>query len=128
MKILSSRIHGVADYVTGGALLLAPYLFGFAELGGAAVVIPQVIGALIIGQSLMTRYELSLFKIIPLKTHLMLDYGASLFLAISPMLFGFMDESINVWLPHMIVGFGYFVISVLSKNEPDRLSLSSAST
>lgn len=118
VKILSSQVHGIADYVTGATLLAAPYIFGFSEMEGAPVMIPQIIGGMIILQSLATDYELSVLKIIPLKTHLMLDYGASLFLAASPFLFGFSDEAANVWMPHLLTGLGYFVISVMTKNEP----------
>ncbi|MDQ3008444.1 MAG: hypothetical protein M3Q81_02500 [bacterium] len=74
--------------ITDGAiLLLAPYIFNFSDLGGPAVVIPQAIGVVILLQSLITKYELSLAKIILLKVHLMMDYVASLFLAASPFIF-----------------------------------------
>lgn len=118
MKVIPSQIHGILDYLSGIALLLAPNLFGFAELGGPAVWIPRILGVVILAQSVMTNYELGLVKIIPLKMHLMLDYVASLFLAASPFLFGFSDEPINAWLPHVVVGLGYFVASLMTKTEP----------
>ena len=31
MKHISSRSHGVLDYVVGVLLLIAPFLFGFAD-------------------------------------------------------------------------------------------------
>jgi hypothetical protein len=119
MKPISSKAHGIVDYSLGVALILAPYLFDFADLGGPAVIIPQVIGALIIGQSLFTDYELSLFKVIPMKMHLMMDYVASLFLAASPFLFGFADNSANVWMPHLVAGIGYLVISFLTQTQSE---------
>lgn len=117
MKVISSKIHGVVDYVSGIALLAAPNLFGFNDLGGPAVTIPRVLGVLILLQSIMTDYELGLVKVIPFKIHLLVDYVASAFLALSPFLFGFSDEAPNVWLPHVIVGIAYFVITLLTNDN-----------
>src|SRR5688500_15596375 len=74
LGLIPTKIHGVIDYLTGVTLLAAPYLFGFAD-GTAAQWVPTIIGLMIIGQSLITRYELSMAKIIPMPTHLMLDAG-----------------------------------------------------
>ncbi len=79
MKIIPTFVHGIFDYLGGIALLLAPNLFGFADVGGAAVMIPRILGVIILLQSICTRYELGLFKLIPMKMHLMNDYVASLF-------------------------------------------------
>ena len=34
MRIISTRVHGVVDYVGGALLVVSPWLFGFAD-GGA---------------------------------------------------------------------------------------------
>lgn len=116
LKVIPTNIHGVIDYLTGVALLAAPYLFGFAD-GTAAQWVPTIIGLLIIGQSLMTQYELSLAKIIPMPTHLMLDAGTGVLLAASPWLFGFADR---VYLPHLIVGLMELAVVALSENRSTR--------
>ncbi len=118
MKPIPTFLHGVADYVGGLALLLAPNLFGFADVGGAAVLVPRVLGVVILLQSVATRYELGLLKLLPMRMHLMNDYAASLFLAASPWLFGFNDEPRNAWLPHVMVGIGVFVLTLLTQTEP----------
>ena len=101
MKTIPTYIHGVLDYVVGLALLLAPNLFGFADEGGAAVMVPRVIGVMILGMAVLTRYELGLFKLIPMPVHLVIDYVVPLILAASPWLFGFNEF---VYLPHLILG------------------------
>ena len=117
-KPIPTRVHGIADYLGGVALLLAPNLFGFADIGGAAVWVPRVLGVVILLQSLATRYELGVVKLLPMRMHLMNDYVASLFLAASPWLFGFHDRPANAWLPHVIVGLGVFVLTLLTQTEP----------
>jgi|SRR5690554_2211326 len=100
MRFISSKSHGILDYLTGIVLILAPWIFGFAN-GGSAQIVPIVVGAAIIGMSLFTDYEMSAVKSIPLNFHLGTDIVAGIFLAISPWLFGFAD--VIIW-PHVLVG------------------------
>ncbi|HYG24040.1 MAG TPA: SPW repeat protein [Verrucomicrobiae bacterium] len=118
MKTIPTYIHGVLDYVVGLALLLAPNLFGFADEGGAAVMVPRVIGVMILGMAVLTRYELGLFKLIPMPVHLAIDYVVPLILAASPWLFGFNDRPANVWAPHLVVGLGSFLVALMTEREP----------
>ena len=117
-KPIPTFVHGIADYLGGVALLLAPNLFGFADLGGSAVWVPRVLGVVILVQSLATRYELGVVKLLPMRMHLMNDYVASLFLAASPWLFGFHDRPAHAWVPHLVVGLGVFVLTLLTQTEP----------
>ncbi len=117
MKIISTKFHGVLDYVVGIALILAPMIFGFAEVGGAAVLVPRVLGIGLIVYSLVTRYELGVFRVVPMKVHLALDFIASVFLAASPWLFGFADEALNVWLPHFAVGIVVILVVLVTESR-----------
>jgi hypothetical protein len=114
MKIIDTRTHAIIDYLTGALLILAPYLFGFAN-GGIAQWLPQLLGALTIGMSLVTDYELSVAKLVPLKVHLGVDMASGALLAVSPWLFGFADL---IWWPHLLVGLMEIVIPLLTKRHP----------
>jgi hypothetical protein len=103
---ITSRMHAMLDYPLGVVLILAPWIFGFSDVGGAAVTIPIVIGALTIVQSLITDWELSVADILPLPMHLMADVVAGVVLALSPFVFGFSDDGANAWIPHVAVGLG----------------------
>ena len=100
MRILPTRVHGMIDYVFGLILLVGPYLLGFAN-GGAAQYVPQVLGLAIIGMSLITDYELSLARLVPMPVHLGIDMLGGVLLLASPWLFGFSNQV--VW-PHVILG------------------------
>jgi hypothetical protein len=119
MKIIPAFVHGIFDYIGGIALLAAPNIFGFADEGGAAVMVPRIIGIIVLLQAICTRYEVGLVKLIPMKVHLMNDYIASLFLAASPWIFGFSDRPSNVWMPHVIVGLAVFVLSLMTRTDSD---------
>lgn len=104
MKLFNARTHTVIGLVVGVALLIAPWLFGFADIGGAAVTTPILIGIFIILNELITTSPLSLIKVVPMRVHVMIDILTGGLLALSPWLFGFADNEINAWLPHVIVG------------------------
>jgi len=118
MKIIPTFVHGVADYIGGLVLLVAPNVFGFADVGGAAVWVPRVLGVIVLLQSIMTNYELGLVKILPMKMHLMNDYVAGLVLAASPWIFGFADERTNAWMPHVVVGIAVFLLTLMTERHP----------
>ncbi len=85
---ITSRMHGTLDYPAGILLVAAPWIFGFSDVGGAAVTIPVVLGVLVLLQSLVTDYELSVANLLPLPAHLGLDVAAGVLLAVSPFVFG----------------------------------------
>ncbi len=65
--------------------------------------------------SAITRYELSVAKIIPLGAHLGVDLATGILLAISPWLFGFADV---IWWPHLLVGLMEIVVSLMTERRP----------
>lgn len=117
-KIIPTKVHGVLDYLVGIALILAPSLFGFKDVGGAAVAIPMVLGVGLILYSLITNYEWGVFKVLSMPYHLIFDFVASLLLAVSPFIFGFSNQALNVWLPHVVVGLTVILVVALSQTQP----------
>jgi hypothetical protein len=115
-QIISTFNHGIEDYALGVLLLAAPYLLNFAD-GTAAQYVPMGAGIAILGASMLTRYELGLYGLIPMPVHLMLDAGLAVLLAASPWLFGF---SARVYLPHLILGLGELAVVALSRTQPQK--------
>ncbi len=118
MKFLPTKVHGFLDYTVGIALLLAPNLFMFSDVGGAAVFIPRLLGAVLITYALFTNYEWGVFKVLSMPYHLMIDFAAAAFLAVSPFLFGFNDEKANAWVPHVVVGLVVILVVLVSQSTP----------
>jgi hypothetical protein len=114
---ITSRMHGMLDYPAGLLLIAAPWIFGFSDVGGAAVTIPIVLGVVVIVQSLLTDYELSVADVLPLPAHLGMDVVGGAFLAVSPFLFGFSDEGANAWLPHVVAGLGLVAAGLLTRSQ-----------
>lgn len=119
LRFIPTKVHGALDYIVAIALLLAPMIFGFQEVGGAAVAIPMVLGAGLFLYSLFTNYEWGVFKVIDMRYHLIVDVVASTLLLLSPFLFGFIGEAPNAWLPHIAVGVTVILVVLCSKTAPD---------
>jgi hypothetical protein len=115
MKIISTKIHGVLDYLMGVLLIVSPWLFGFAN-GGAQQWVPIILGVSALVYSMMTNYELGVFKTISMKTHLTLDAVSGVFLAASPWIFGFAD---TVYLPHLILGLLELGAVMMTKTQTE---------
>jgi hypothetical protein len=104
MRFITTKTHALMDYVMGILLIVVPlFWLGSANVPQAAIWTPVVIGALMLMQSLITDYELSLANIIPMSGHLAMDAIAGVVLAASPWLFGFAE---TIWWPHLLLGLG----------------------
>lgn len=118
MKIISTKVHGVLDYMMGVLLIASPWLFGFAT-NGWETWIPCILGASTIVYSLMTDYELGLSDNISMRTHLIIDAVSGILLAASPWIFGFADI---VYLPHLVLGMIELVAVALTTTNAGSLA------
>lgn len=114
MNLVSSKVHGILDYTVSLLFIASPWLFDFAR-GGAETWIPVIVGAGSILMSLFTDYELGAMRRVPLTTHLTVDLGTGLFLALSPWIFGFADY---VYLPHLLMGLFEIGAAAVTERSP----------
>ena len=115
MRFISTRVHGIMDYLMGPLLIAAPWLFDF-DNGGAETWVPVIVGIVILLQALMTDFEVGVFKSISMATHLRMDFIIGIFLAASPWIFDF-DE--YIWEPHVIFGLMALAASLMTRTVPD---------
>lgn len=116
MRFIPTKVHAPLDYIVGAALIAAPWIFQFSE-HTAATVVPIVLGIGLIAYSLFTDYELGVWKVTPMAVHNLFDLAAGGLLAASPWIFGFADETANVWVPHLIVGLAAVFLGLTTKQE-----------
>jgi hypothetical protein len=114
MRFLSTKAHGVIDYLVGLLLIAVPWIFGFAQGGMETwIFVLAGVGALI--YSLFTKYEMGVVKVIPMPMHLLLDALSGIVLAASPWIFGFSDV---VYLPHLLFGLFEIGASLITQKVP----------
>jgi hypothetical protein len=103
MRTISTRTHGVLDYLSGGMLLSAPSLLGLTDVPASARVFRLAGGGAAL-YSLLTDYELGAIRVLPMPVHLAMDAASGALLASSPWLLGFAKEGPRHWLPHVLAG------------------------
>lgn len=118
MKILSPFVHGIIDYAVAALLLLAPTLFGFT---GTPEILSYALGVGHLAYSLVTRYPLSIAKLIPFRIHGMIESAAGVFLLVSPWLFGFADDQIAArnFFVGSAIAVGAVVLLTRYRTTPD---------
>jgi hypothetical protein len=80
---ISTATHGIIDYFSAAALFAAPRLAGWSE---SLTIFASVVAVLIVLYSLLTSYERGLYRLLPMRTHLLLDTLAGIALCVGPLL------------------------------------------
>jgi hypothetical protein len=116
MQKISTKTHGMLDYVTGATLLALPKALGLDDVPASARVL-RMAGAGAAAYSLLTDYELGALKVLPMPAHLALDAASGALLASSPWLFGFAENGRRYWLPHALVGATEILAALTSRTR-----------
>jgi hypothetical protein len=87
-KPISRQAHGIIDYAYGAVVAALPELAGFKDEENATVLCRTLAGGALT-YSLLTKAEWGAAKIIPFKTHLLIDSTTSIFALAAPWLLGF---------------------------------------
>ena len=116
MRFIPTKFHAPLDYIVGVALIAAPWIFQFSDVT-AATVVSIVLGIGLIAYSLFTNYELGVWKVAPMAVHNLIDVIAGALLAVSPWIFGFADESANVWVPFVVVGLAAVFLGLTTTQQ-----------
>ncbi|OSI78431.1 hypothetical protein BSZ21_02255 [Bradyrhizobium canariense] len=107
MRLLSTSIHGIADYAVGLVVLLLPYLY---DMHSTPKTILLLLGGSALVYSLFTDYELGLLPVIPFR----LLFGA--FMIAASMLISFPQSSRMV-----VASLGVLAILVVVLTGRDRV-------
>jgi len=107
VRLLPAWLHGAADYAVGALLVIVALAVGGTT---AAVATGLVVGAVVLGLSLFTRYPLGVVKVVPFPVHSAGDYLATVLLVAAPWALGF--SSSDTGLTVLYVGAGLAVLAV----------------
>lgn len=107
MKILTSHMHGILDYVTVLLFAVAPMLLG---LNGLAATLSYVLAAVHLLLTLVTRFPLSAAKLVPFHLHGVIELIVSIVLVV--LAFALFDGTARVF--YLAVGAVIFLVWALS--------------
>jgi hypothetical protein len=83
--------HQAIEPVAALLLIAAPWIFGFSD-NDTATTLSVIIGVVVLLTGMSTRWRMSLVKLIPLRTHFMMDLGVGIALIALPFIAGFSDH------------------------------------
>jgi hypothetical protein len=122
--MVSLRTHNILDYVGAALLVLCPFLFGFSDVVAARNVF-LVLGIGLAAYSLITRYEISIAKIIPIGVHMTLDVLAGLVLMVAPSIWGYRQFLTGgQYALHFVLGLGVIGLVAVTRRKTETGTIS----
>jgi hypothetical protein len=85
------RAHAMLEPLMALLIIASPWIFGYSEADDATT-LAVVIGLVMLATGMMTRWRYSLVKLIPLRTHFMMDIAIGALMILAPFIFGFSDH------------------------------------
>ena len=104
--------HGLVEYGVGALSIVAPFLFSFDSDIAQAVSI--LLGGGLIVLAFVTASPTGVSRNLPIASHVVLDYVVSLFMIVSPFIFGFTDE-FAATAYFIVVGLGFLLLTIATK-------------
>ena len=114
MKFITKRIHAFLDYPVAIALIVLPFLLGLGESNPLALQLSVATGIAALLLTLLTDHHLGIFRVIPYKIHLAVDFLVAIVFLIAPFIFSF--EGIDKYY-YLLNGIAVLIVVSLHKSE-----------
>src|SRR5438874_4574716 len=101
VKFLPAWFHAIADYAVAATLIVVA-----AAVGGAdkAVATGIVVGAVVAVVSMLTKYPLGVWRVLPFTIHSAGDYLAAALLVIAPFALNFNNSDTGLSVFYIVAG------------------------
>ena len=114
MKFVTKRIHAFLDYPVALALIALPFLLGLGSSNPLALQLSVTVGVAALILTLLTDHHLGVFRVIPYKYHLLVDFMVAVVFALAPFVFSFEGlDGYYYWIN------GIAVLVVVSQHKPE---------
>ena len=113
MKFVTKRIHAFLDYPVALALIALPFLLGLGSSNPLALQLSVTVGVAALILTLLTDHHLGVFRVIPYKYHLLVDFMVAVVFVLAPFVFSFEGfDGYYYWIN------GIAVLIVVSLHKP----------
>ena len=116
MKFITKQIHAYLDYPVSIALIALPFLLGLGESNPLALYISIATGVAAFFLTLLTDHQTGIFRVLPYKFHLAVDFIVGLTFVIVPFLLSF--EGLDAAF-YLVNGITVLIVVGLHKPETD---------
>ena len=118
-KPISRELHGAIDYAYAALVPFIPKIAGFSDEEKANLLC-KLLGGGALTYTALTKAEWGLIKLLPFKTHLMIDLSVSLMAIGAPWLLGFSDNK-KARNAVIAIGAAGLMASLLTENKNQKL-------
>jgi len=114
VRLLPAWLHAIADYAVGAGLIVIALAVGGS---GKAVAAGVVVGATVLAVSVLTKYPLGVFKVLPFTVHSAGDYLAAALLLLSPFVLGFNSSDTGLTAVYIVAGIAVLGVSLITNYQ-----------
>jgi hypothetical protein len=114
VRLLPAWLHAVADYAVGAGLIAIALAVGGS---GKAVAAGVIVGATVLVVSVLTKYPLGIFKVLPFTVHSAGDYLAAALLLVSPFLLNFNNSDTGLTAVYIVAGVAVLGVSLITNYQ-----------
>jgi hypothetical protein len=107
-------VHGLAEYGAGALSIVAPFLFSFDS--DTARVVSILLGAGLVVLGFVTEAPTGVSRNLPIASHVVLDYVASLVWIVSPFVFGFTDDG-PATAYFIVIGVAFLLLTIATRYQ-----------
>ena len=120
VRLLPAWFHAIADYAVGITLIVVAAIAGGSD---KAVGTGVVVGGVVLAVSMLTRYPLGVFKVLPFTVHSAGDYLAAALLVIAPFALNFNGSDTGLAAFYVAAGVAVLAVSLVTNYQysPRRL-------
>lgn len=112
LRLLPLSVHEGIEYLAGIFLVLAPFIFGFADSAAFPIFIGAGLFVLLLGA--LSRGPLSVANVLPHAAHAGGDYLLGGFLVLAPFLFGYRDTDPQLTIS-IFLGLAHVVLTLITR-------------
>jgi len=120
VKLVPAWLHGLGDYGAGIALVVVALVVGGTD---KAVLTGVALGGVLLAVSLITRYPLGAWKIVPFPLHSAGDYLGGLLLILAPFILDFADRDSGLTAFYIAVGVVVLLLSLVTDYQDPRITV-----
>lgn len=114
MKFVTKRIHAFLDYPVAIALMVLPFLLGLGSSNPLALQLSVAVGVAALVLTLLTDHHLGVFRVIPYRYHLLVDFLVAIVFILAPFALSFKGlDGYYYWIN------GAAVLVVVSLHKPE---------
>ena len=114
VRLLPAWFHAIADYAVATTLIVVAAVAGGS---GKAVGAGVAIGAVVLVVSMLTRYPLGVFKVLPFTLHSAGDYLAATLLVVAPFALNFNGSDTGLTAFYVVAGIAVLAVSLVTNYQ-----------